>query len=59
MKKILTNIIAFLLIGIFASHLTSCKKETADAAIQLSYQMIEDKTWYLDFSITGTSKRTL
>ncbi len=58
MKKILTNIIAFLLIGIFASHLTSCKKETADAAIQLSYQMIEDKTWYLDFSITGTSKRT-
>lgn len=58
MKKIVHYTIALLCMAIFATQLTGCKKETSNAEIQLSYQMLEDKTWYLDFSITGASKRT-
>lgn len=58
MKKILKYTIAFLLMGVFVTELTGCKKETSNADVQLSYQLLSDKTWYLDFSITGTTKRT-
>jgi hypothetical protein len=44
--------------GLLTTQLASCKKETSNADVQLSYQLLADKTWYLDFSITGTTKRT-
>ena len=40
------------------TQLTSCSKDTSGAEINLSYQMLSDKTWYLDYSITGATKRT-
>jgi hypothetical protein len=39
-------------------QLTSCSKDTSGQEINLSYQLLSDKTWYLDYSITGTSKKT-
>ncbi len=40
------------------TQLTSCSKDTSGAEINLSYQMLSDKTWYLDYSIVGNTKRT-
>lgn len=58
MKKILKlSIISVFLIS-FATQFAGCKKDIENADIQLSYQMLSDKTWYLDFSIVGTTKRT-
>ncbi len=58
MKKILKlSIISVLLIS-FATQFAGCKKDTGIADVQLTYQMLSDKTWYLDFSIVGTTKRT-
>ena len=34
-------------------QLTSCKKDTSGAEINLANQMLTDKTWQLDYSITG------
>jgi len=39
-------------------QLTSCSKDTSGQEINLSYQLLSDKTWYLYYSITGTSKKT-
>jgi hypothetical protein len=39
-------------------QLSSCSKDTSGQEINLSYQLLSDKTWYLDYSITGTSKKT-
>ncbi len=58
MKSILKFYIPFLFCTIAVTELISCKKDTIDAEVNLSYQMLSDKTWYLDYSITGTSKRT-
>ena len=40
------------------TQLTSCSKDNNGAEVNLSYQMLSDKTWYLDYSITGNTKRT-
>ncbi len=58
MKRNLRYTIAFLFCTLFFTQLSSCTKDTSGAEINLSYQMLADKTWYLDYSITGTSKRT-
>lgn len=58
MKRNLSLSILFLFALLSISQLTSCSKDTSGAEIDLSYQMLSDKTWYLDYSITGTSKRT-
>ena len=58
MKRNLKYTIAFLFCTLFLTQLSSCTKDTSGAEINLSYQMLADKTWYLDYSITGTSKRT-
>jgi hypothetical protein len=50
--------IAFLFCFLSISQLTSCSKDTSGQEINLSYQLLSDKTWYLDYSITGTSKKT-
>lgn len=33
----------------------ACTKDTTQAEIDLSYRLLSDKIWYLDYSITGTS----
>ena len=58
MKKILNFSIIGVLLILFATQFAGCKKDTGNADIQLSYQMLSDKTWYLDFSIVGSTKRT-
>lgn len=57
MNKILRYSIPFLLSIIAITQFASCKKDTNGAEINLSYQMLADKTWYLDYSVTGTSKK--
>ena len=41
----------------FALFMNACSKDTAKYEVDLSYQMLADKTWYLDYqqTITGTS----
>lgn len=58
MKSVLQYSIGLFMFGLLTTQLASCKKETSNADVQLSYQLLADKTWYLDFSITGTTKRT-
>lgn len=49
MKKIYLPIsLAFL----FSTILYSCTKSTAGAEIALTQKMLQDKTWFLDYSIT-------
>jgi hypothetical protein len=50
--------IGFLFCLLILTQLTSCSKDTSGQEINLSYQLLSDKTWYLDYSITGTSKKT-
>jgi hypothetical protein len=58
MKKFTTYTFLFLFGLISLTQLTSCSKDNSGAEINLTYQMLSDKTWYLDYSITGTSKRS-
>jgi hypothetical protein len=50
--------ITFLFCLLSLLQLSSCSKDTSGQEINLSYQLLSDKTWYLDYSITGTSKKT-
>jgi len=58
MKKNL--LYTFLLIAFTAITFTACKKDTAGAETSLSYSMLSDKTWYLDYAqnFTGTTVKT-
>ena len=58
MKRYLNITTTFLFTLLSLMQLTSCSKDTSGAEINLTYQMLSDKTWFLDYSITGTSKRT-
>lgn len=58
MKKYLNITTTFLFALISLTQLTSCSKDTSGAEINLAYQMLSDKRWFLDYSITGTSKKT-
>lgn len=58
MNKIFNYTILLAICILTLTQLTSCKKDTSGAEINLSYQKLADKTWYLDYSITGTSKKT-
>lgn len=58
MKKYLNLTITFLFALLIITNLTSCSKDSSGAEINLTQQMLSDKTWYLDYSITGTSKKT-
>lgn len=55
MKKIFQIITLTFLVAI-----GSCSKDAATASIALSEQMLQDKTWFLDYAIikTGTSSET-
>lgn len=58
MKKYLNLTFLFLFALLSITNLTSCSKDSSGAEINLTQQMLSDKTWYLDYSITGTSKKT-
>ena len=58
MKKNL--LYTFLLTAFTAITFTACTKDTASAETSLSYSMLSDKTWYLDYAqtFTGTTEKT-
>ncbi len=58
MKRNLQYTIAFLFSILSMTQLTGCSKDANNADINLSYQMLSDKTWYLDYSMVGATKRT-
>lgn len=58
MKRNLKYYIAFMFCVFTITALTSCSKDTSGAEINLSYQMLSEKTWNLDYIITGTNKKT-
>ncbi|MEI8142558.1 MAG: hypothetical protein WCG90_06805 [Chitinophagia bacterium] len=58
MKKYLIHTVTYLFCLLSITQLTSCSKDTSGQEINLSYQILSDKTWFLDYSITGTSKKT-
>jgi hypothetical protein len=58
MKRYSTFPITFLIALFSITALSRCSKDRSGAEINLTYQMLSDKTWYLDYSITGTSKKT-
>lgn len=51
MKNIFTIFLAFILI----TTAVACNKETATTSSDVMQNMIANKTWYLDYSITGTT----
>ena len=56
MKRYLNITTTFLFALLSLTQLISCSKDTSGAEINLTKQMLSDKTWFLDYSITGTSK---
>lgn len=53
MKKIITHISFFYLIIIYS--VSSCTKDPGNLDLNLSYQLIGNKTWYLDYAQTSTN----
>ena len=49
-----------LILMIVATGLTACSKDTPTAQVELSYKMLSDKTWFLDYvqTINGSSVKT-
>ena len=49
-----------LILTVFLFGFNSCSKDKDEAQTTLSYRMISDKTWYLDYveTINGTSVKT-
>jgi hypothetical protein len=46
------------IIAAFALSIVSCNKETASTQTDLIQSKLANKTWYLDYSITGTSTKS-
>ncbi len=58
MKLYLKNTIAIILGLLSFLELASCRKDTNGAEISLTYQMLSNKSWFLDYSITGVTKKS-
>jgi len=61
MKNKIKNIVyIFLFAASISITNTSCSKDAAGAQVELSYNMLKEKTWYLDYvqSIVGTTTTT-
>lgn len=54
MKNTYQNILFFLCTLIL---LFSCKKESINHEISLANELIAEKTWFLDYNVTGNSKK--
>lgn len=59
-NKIKTYIAAIFLLVISFTTISSCSKDTQGAQVELSYKMLSDKTWFLDYvqTINGSSIKT-
>lgn len=53
MKQLFTLLIATITLTI-----TACNKETATTQTDVMNSMLTNKTWYLDYSVTGTATKT-
>ena len=61
MKNKLNKYLYALILAIFiVTGITSCSKETTESEVELSYNMLSDKTWFLDYvqTINGTTIKT-
>ncbi len=60
MKNIFKNSYIIIAVILFTTIASSCSKDTESAKLALSYKMLADKTWYLDYlqTITGTTVKT-
>ena len=60
MRQILNYNIKSIIVGLFfVMILTGCSKTNMESSqLNLAYQMLADKTWYLDYSQTITSSNT-
>lgn len=47
-----------LLIAIFTFTMVACNKETATTQTDVMNTLLTNKSWYLDYSITGTSSKS-
>ena len=47
-----------LLITLFAITTIACNKETGTTQIDVMNNLLTNKSWYLDYSITGTSTKS-
>ena len=50
--------IYILLIAAFSLTQVACNKETSTTQTDVMNSMLANKTWYLDYSVTGTSTRS-
>jgi hypothetical protein len=59
-NNFIKHIYAFALVIIIATGVISCTKETVGPQVELSYKMLSNKTWFLDYieTINGTSIKT-
>ena len=53
-------IYAFLIVFVAATSFSACSKDTPTSQVELSYKMLSDKTWFLDYvqTITGSTVKT-
>ncbi len=61
MKNSIKHILYILLFSVSISLVSaSCSKDAASAQVELSYNMLQEKTWYLDYaqSIVGANVTT-
>jgi hypothetical protein len=61
MKNSLNKYLYAVVLAIFiVTGITSCSKDTAGPQVELSYKMLSDKTWFLDYvqTINGTTIKT-
>ena len=49
----------YLLMMVTATMFSACTKQDAAAEITLSYKMLADKTWYLEYAQTTTGTNTI
>ena len=59
MKAIKNNIITFLILSfIFLTFFSSCNKSVGDSDVTLAQSMIQDKTWYLEYTQFANATKT-
>jgi hypothetical protein len=59
-KNIFNKLYFILAIILLVASMSSCSKNVDGAKLDLSYKMLADKTWYLDYlqTVTGTTVKT-
>jgi hypothetical protein len=59
-NKFYNYILAIFIVVVSSTAFSSCSKDTPGAQVELSYKMLSDKTWFLDYvqTINGSSIKT-